>query len=116
MNDPVANCFRFAKIEHGGMVARAQKTLRRTQGKSAITSRQRRLALLSPPPKAFHLRDDWQKGSGYESFPQLGFTCKLFAVNNLHVESVYLAENKYFEGWGRGTAYSSRARFPAKYR
>ena len=22
MNDPVANCFRFAKIEHGGMVAR----------------------------------------------------------------------------------------------
>ena len=25
MNDPVANCFRFAKIEHGGMVAQAQK-------------------------------------------------------------------------------------------
>jgi hypothetical protein len=37
MNDPVANCFRFAKIEHRGMVARAQKG-RRIQGKSAITT------------------------------------------------------------------------------
>ena len=24
MNDPVAGCFRFAKIEHGGMVARCR--------------------------------------------------------------------------------------------
>src|ERR1035438_5111616 len=41
MNHPIANCFRFAKIEHGGMVARAHKRLRRTRGKSAGTTGRR---------------------------------------------------------------------------
>jgi hypothetical protein len=37
MHDPVAGCFRFAKIEHGGMVARGSITPQENGGNSAIT-------------------------------------------------------------------------------
>jgi len=39
MNDPVANCFRFAKIEHRGMVARTQTRLRSRHSQARPDSR-----------------------------------------------------------------------------
>jgi hypothetical protein len=38
MNYPVADCFRFAKIEHGGMVARGSDKAQEDAENSAITT------------------------------------------------------------------------------
>ena len=67
MTYPVANCFRFAKIEHGGTSIMRWENAQENPGEKRNNEPPATSGIAEPTPNAFLLK------TGYEKFSPVGF-------------------------------------------